>query len=235
MEIAICDDNPNFRDELKEALFTYKKEKRVVLDIVEFQNGEELLHADTSFDLYIIDYQMPGRNGLEVAKELRKKNESCGIIFMTRFSHFVLDSFEVQPFRFFLKPLQKDKLYDALDSYIRKQRLMNPVIIDKNGELQMINADQIIYVEGDGKNCIIRTLDDFYHSAKTVSKFMDDLPFCCFYRIHKSYVVNMHYITAIYKNEVVFVNGEKAAISRNRLTDFKKAYKLFVKNNYLKV
>ena len=81
MEIAICDDNPNFRDELKEALFTYKKEKRVVLDIVEFQNGEELLHADTSFDLYIIDYQMPGRNGLEVAKELRKKNESCGIIF----------------------------------------------------------------------------------------------------------------------------------------------------------
>lgn len=100
MQVAICDDEKSFRDELKSVLIEYKMAKRIQIDIYEFENGDSLLNSNIVFDVLFIDFQMPGFNGLETAKRLRLKNCICSIIFITSFPQFVFDSFEVQPFRF---------------------------------------------------------------------------------------------------------------------------------------
>lgn len=234
MQVAICDDEKIFRDELKKKLLEYRSEKRIEIDIYEFESGNSLLNSENVFDMVFIDYQMPGLDGLETAKSMRLKNCICSIIFITSFPQFVFDSFEVQPFRFFVKPLDAVKLKAAMDSYLKQQKLLNPIVIVEDGEQKTINSENIVYLEGDGKYCLIRTTDTTFKSSKTISKVQELLPKHCFYRIHKSYVVNMYCVSSIVGNEAVLINGEKARIGRNHIADFKKVYMNFVKNFYVK-
>ncbi len=235
MQIAICDDEKEFRDALKNKLIAYKREKRIQIDIYEFENGSRLLQSDIVFDMVFIDYQMPGLNGLETAKALRLKNCICSIIFITSYPEFVFESFEVQPFRFFIKPLKENDLHSALNHYLQQQKLLCPIVVVDEGERKTINSENILYLEGDGKYCIIRTTDNVVRSSKTLAKVQQELPQHCFYRIHRSYVVNMYCISSVKGNEILLINGEKALISRTHTADFKKVYKDFVKNYYIKV
>lgn len=235
MQIAICDDEKEFRNELKNVLIQYKTSKRIHIDIYEFDCGNALLDSKIIFDIAFIDYQMPGLDGLETARQLRNKNCICSIIFVTNYPQFVFDSFEVQPFRFFIKPLDIKKTTFAMDNYLKQQSLLNPIIIIENGEQKKINSESIIYLEGNGKYCIIRTVDSVVQSSKTLLQVHELLPQHCFYRIHKSYVINMYCISSINASEITLTNGEKARIGRNRTAEFKKVYMNFVKNFYLKV
>lgn len=235
MQLAICDDESFFRDKLKKLLIEYKTRKRIHMDIFEYESGEELLSSEKIFDIVFMDYQMTGINGLETARLLRLKNTICNIIFVTSFPEFILDSFEVQPFRFMLKPLQSEKIYEAIDSYIKQQKLLYPLIVIENGIQKTVNAQDIIYLEGDGKYCIVRTTMETIHCSKTIAQVYSLLPEHCFYRIHKSYVVNMYCIASFDKNIITLNNGESAIVGRNHIAEFKKVYMSFVKNYYVRI
>ena len=166
MQIAICDDEKSFRNDLKEVLIEYKTKKRVHIDIYEFEDGNSLLNSNVIFDVVFIDFQMPELNGLETARILRLKNCICSIIFITSYPQFVFDSFEVQPFRFFAKPLDSTKVKLAMDSYLKHQKQLNPIVIIEDGEQKTIKSEHIVYLEGDGKYCLIRTTEDIYKSSK---------------------------------------------------------------------
>lgn len=235
MQIAICDDESVFREELKNFLLDYKKRKKLHIDIYEFSRGENFISSDLSFDIVFLDYQMPGQNGMETAKLLRSKNATCSIVFITNYPQFVLEAFEVQTYRFFIKPVTRAQIEDTVDNYIFQQALLCPLIKIQDGEQITINSKDIIYIEGDGKYCYIRTSCCTYHSSKTLSRVIECLPQHCFYRIHKSYAVNLYCISSIKDNFVLLNNGEKALIGRNRSSDFKSAYRDFVKNYYVRL
>lgn len=197
------------------------------MDIFEFDNGEDLILSDSRFDLVFLGYRLPHANGMDTARALRLKSPLCGIIFITDYPDFIYESFEVQPYSFFKKPIDTKKIVTALDSFIKSQNRIFPLNILHEGEQKIIIADDIIYLEGDGKHCIIRTKDQTYHSSKTLSEVFRRLPEDYFYRIHKSYVANMNYIRTVNNKTVTFINGEKALISRACLPGFKNTYMQF--------
>ena len=121
MLVAICDDEKTFRDELKSFLVKYKLQNHLCIDICQFSNGEDLLNSTEIFDMVFLDYQMPGLDGMNVARSLRSKNIVCNIVFVTNYPQFVLESFEVQPYRFFVKPLLEDQLISLMNSFIAQQ------------------------------------------------------------------------------------------------------------------
>lgn len=234
MQIAICDDDMFFRTELRKCLVDYKKDRRVQMDIYEFRDGNALLTSDAVFDIVFLDYQMPNLNGMDTARQLRARNSICNIVFVTNFPDFVFESFEVNPYRFYKKPISSNEIESMFDFYIRQQKALSPIIINDFDGQKVIASKNIIYLEGDGKYCLIRTVSETVHSSKTLSGVMQMLPQYCFYRIHKSYVVNLYYIDRIDNNLVYFINGEKAVIGRNNIGDFNRAYRNFVKNYYLR-
>ncbi len=230
MLVAICDDDPVFRSEISRMITEHLKKHRVGVKIVEFEDGDSLLGSGDVFDMVLIDYLMPGTDGLETAKKMRARRYVCSIIFVTSYPQFILDSFEVQPFRFFIKPVDVNKLEAALNSYLEQQRQLNPIVILDEGKRHTIKTEDIIYLEADGRNSIIRTKDKSYQCSKNLSMLQKMLPMFCFYRVHKSYIINMYCIFTIRKNEIGLINGEKAMISRSNLAGFKRAYAEFVKN-----
>ena len=234
MLIAICDDESIFRNELKTILIKYKLDRLLHMDILEFSNGQELLSENKSFDIVFLDYQMPGIDGMEVARCLRSQNSLCSIVFVTNFPQFVLESFEVQPYRFFVKPLIEEQLFSLMNVYIKQQKLLSPIIVFNGNEQKTINSKDVLYLEGNGKYCIIRTATATYNSSKTLSQIHQLLPQHCFYRSHKSYVVNLYCIDSFSDNHITTINKEKILIARSKLAEFKRIYTNFIKNYYLR-
>ncbi len=230
MIAAICDDDVIFRKKMREFLLNYKRERRMHLDIVEFSNGNELLSYKYPLDIVFMDYEMPDLNGMETARILRTRTSLCCIIFISSYPQHVFESFEVKTYRYLVKPLDFLKLESVLDHYIREKKMMFPVTVNIDGEHLTINSEEIVYLEGDGKYCIIRTTHECFRASKTIAQIFDLLPQHCFYRAHKSYAVNFYCVHSIKANIVVLTNGEKIKISRTKIVDIKKEYKNFLKH-----
>ena len=230
MLAAVCDDDPIFREEIKQMINDYAGEKQTDIDICEFDDGRALLASRDAFDIVFIDYLMPGPDGLETAREMRKRRYECSIIFVTAYPQFILDSFEVAPYRFFIKPVEKERLNAALDSYLALQRELAPVMIVDGGERHTVRTEDIIYIEAQGRNSMIRTRDRTYRCSKNLSRIEELLPKKCFFRVHRSYIINMYCISSLRRNEIIMINGEKALVSRAVLPAFRRAYSEFIKS-----
>lgn len=235
MIVAICDDDSLCRDHLYGILNAYRTQHRVQMEIYHFDSGKALLDSPRRFDLIFLDYQMPGLNGMDAARTLRSRNMSCSIVFITSYPQFVLESFEVQPYRFLLKPAQQDQIHGLLNTFWEQQRKLSPIMVVQDGCQIAIEAKDILYLEGSGKNCIIRTAEQTYTCSKTLAQAHALLPQHCFYRTHKSFVVNLYSIRSFDKENVTLINGEAARIGRNNLTEFRRIYAQFVKDYYIKV
>lgn len=235
MRIAICDDEAIFREELSKDLLRYSKSKLVQIDILEYTNGISLLSSKEPFDIVFLDYQMPGPDGMETARRLRAKNALCCIIFVTNYPAFVLESFEVNPFRFYNKPITTEQVDQTLTAYIKNQKTLAPILVCDHEGQRTIPFREIVYVEGDGKNSRIRTTSDVVNCSKTVATVVDILPKFCFYRTHKSYVINMYYVERIEGRIVYLTNGERAMVGRTHIADFKRQYCEFIKTSFLSI
>ena len=235
MLVAICDDEKFFRSQLKAFLVRYKTERRLHIDICEYSTGEALLHSGKIFDMVYLDYQMPGIDGMEVARALRRRNFTCGITFVTGYSHFMQEAFEVQPYRFLTKPILETQIIDLMNEFIRQQRQLAPLIVINDSEQKTVHVKDILYLEGDGKYCIIRTLQETYNSSKTLAQVHALLPQHYFYRSHKSYVVNLYSISTLDDRVATLINGENALIGRGKIGEFKRVYRRFLKDYYFNI
>lgn len=235
MRIAICDDEALFRDELKEIVFRYKVKHNLHMDVYMYENGEDLLADPKSFDMIFLDYQMPDLDGMEVARQLRSRSCMCSIVFVTAYPSFVFESFEVQPYRFLVKPVSQADIDGLLTAFISQERKLAPLIVINEGERSVVQAKDVLYLEGAGKYCTVRTNRETYSSSKTLSQVHELLPQHCFYRSHKSYVVNLYSVQSLENSTITLTNGEAVQIGRNKVAEFKRIYKQFVKEYYLTI
>lgn len=103
MRIAICDDEKNIRELIGNKVAKQYPEA----DIIFFQSGEELLLSDKHIDILFLDIQMSGKNGMETARELRKKDKSVILIFVTAVEEYVFQAFDVGAFNYIVKPIDR--------------------------------------------------------------------------------------------------------------------------------
>ncbi len=229
MKIAICDDNAIMRDDLKNRLMEYALSKNLIFLYSDFSNGDDLIASNRNFDLIFLDYKMEGINGLETARRLRKNSNNTAIIFLTSYPHVVFDTFEVNAYRFLLKPVDNAKLNAAMDDFLADLDDDKFIAIKTDEDTKRIKIDDIIYAEASDKYCYIRTVDENILYKKTLSEFEKLLPADKFYRSHRTYLVGFRHILSHTSSDILFDNKEKAQISKLKQTSFKNAFLDYIK------
>ena len=235
MKIAVCDDEQPFRKQIIKSLEEYFDSMNMEFHVKQFDNGYSLLQSEDYFDLIFMDYQMRNINGIDTIGALRKRNDNTTVVFVSSFPEVVFDSMKVHTYRFLNKPLENEKLKEALDSFIKENRQQYSIILfdSKYQKYTTMAEKSIIYAEADNVYCNIYTTNGTYRYKKTLSHFEKELKSDFFFKTHRSYIVNFWYIESYTPQDLSFSNGSKAFISKNRFASFQKEYVAFLKKKQL--
>lgn len=229
VKIAICDDEQLFRDTLYKKLVKYNKN----FDIKEFRSGRELIDSRMKFDIIFLDIEMPELDGMDTAKKLRKMSVGSLIIFLTSHIECVQDAFKVKAFRFLSKPVQESALQEALEEAEKEIVGQEKIVINQKGKIYELGVSDVMYFEafGDG-TYVYDNHDNIYECSVALKEWDKRLTGMPFFKIHKSYIVSMQYVSSI-DNNILRLEGvdEEFTISRRNISTFKAAYLDFVKNN----
>ncbi len=161
-----------------------------------------------TFDVYILDIHMPYISGIDLAKNILHDQPNAFIIFQTAHENYALKAYEIGAIDYLLKPFSKENLQRSLDRALSYQKERRLSFITKNkGESYLIAQDDIIYVEADLSEVIIRTKEHFSYMDKQISQMETLLDSTLFFRIHRSFLINIHAIkqmTTIEQSKIEF-------------------------------
>ena len=227
MRIVICDDEKNIRE-----LIANKVAKQYPdAEIIFFQSGEELLLSDKHIDILFLDIQMSGRNGMETARELRKKDKGVILIFVTAVEEYVFQAFDVGAFNYIVKPIDdekfKDVLHRAVEELCSKDKDVREteagyVMINNGGVHTKVIIEDIVYAEVFNRKVVIHKLNDeieYYGKMSDLEAVAGD----SFFRPHRAYLVNFKYVEK-YDATTIYLEKGTALMAKQNYPDFVKKY-----------
>ena len=151
LRIAICDDDRNDLERVLSLVQIYLDEKNIQAEVKVFDHPDTLIEECENYrpHIYILDIVMPMVTGIQAARELRWNQPDAEIIFSTSESSYALESFDVNPINYILKPIQKDKLFSTLDMAVSRVDITagKSVIVRVKGGMQTLHLNDILYVE----------------------------------------------------------------------------------------
>lgn len=220
LTIAICDDNENQIKQLRRLLDEWSIDKPFAISIDEYISAENFLfnYPDNPCDLLLLDIEMKQLNGMELAKKLRSEGDILPIVFITGYSEYIGDGYEVEALHYLLKPVDKQKMFAVLDRYVRRHIPENEITVKCEDKTIHISPDAIVYCEAVGKNTHIHTREQLLICESGIGNFSKKLS-SDFAACHRSYIVNLRYVRSIGKTEITLDSGEKIPLSRRLYKD----------------
>lgn len=235
LRIAVCDDNAG---ELKRtaALLKDYLDSRPALSasLSRFGDGWSLLNTleqGGGFDLYLLDVLMPGLNGIEVGKAIRRLGRDGAIVYLTTSPDYAVDSYQTQAFFYLLKPVSRGQLFEVLDQAVDalKKRKSTAAIVNTSSGLRSIPLDDILYVERvdrlmryhlvTGETADSRTIRGSLRDA-AAALLSDNRFFLC----GASFVLVLHHVRSVEKNEALLDSGGRVPVPQSAFADLKRAW-----------
>lgn len=243
MKIIICDDSIEDLLKIEKLLLKYKKfYPNTSFEVEKFSDASQLynnIQNNQLADIYILDIIMSEKNGIDIGHQIRKSNSNNIIIYTTCSSDFALEAYEVCAVRYILKPINENKIFEALNyalSYINIKKESSYLIKTKNG-LVPVPYSQIEYIENSS-----RKLEAHLTNGKTIRSILIRKSFeeeiselikeAQFTQVHKSFLINLKYIKQLAKNSAIMESGKNIPISQKRAVAVKKEYLVFFSEYY---
>lgn len=233
MKIAICDDEKYIRD------FIAKSISDEITDAIVkcYESAEDLLEAEYNPDILFLDIQMPGIDGMELAKQVRANGSDAVIIFVTALEEYVFNAFDVRAFNYLVKPIDKNKLNEvlhaAVEEIIHRQTRVTPVVPDNksfiikaNGLSRSVSISEIAFAEVFNRRIVLHMRDndeiEYYGRMTDLENTVGN----DFFRVHRAYLINLSAIQS-YNSKIVKVAGEEIPVARGKYQDLVRAYLSF--------
>ncbi|MGN0468248.1 MAG: LytR/AlgR family response regulator transcription factor [Acutalibacteraceae bacterium] len=223
MRILICDDEQEFVDRLKTHIEKFMKQRSVSFQIDAENDPKKVMESDSVYQLAFLDIQMNEINGISLAKELKLRNGKVVIFFITSYNQYQDDAMDLRAFRFFEKPFEPERLNSGLEKameYIDESYVDFYVYTDN--EQKKVLTDDVIYVERGNRKVTLVTTDGKYTTKESFDDWCNILQNSFFYRVHKSFLVNLHYVTSYKYSELIVQNSIRIPIASRRQADFHK-------------
>lgn len=207
--IAIVDDSQPDREYVQGIVSSWAQTRQLSIRTEWFSSAESFLFRyaeDKDWDILLLDIEMGAMDGVTMAKRVRRCNETVQIVFLTGYSDYIAEGYEVAALHYLMKPVKQEKLLSVLDRALEKRkqedRCLNLIL---SGELMRLPLYEIRYldvrqnyvtVHAKQEVTVKRTLGDF-------EKELDGR----FHRVGRGMIVNLKYIQRVTKTEIHLADG----------------------------
>ncbi|WP_129724150.1 LytR/AlgR family response regulator transcription factor [Xylanivirga thermophila] len=234
LKVIIVDDEKYAISELKYLLTRYSDFK--ICGEATDAGGCLMLVAEYKPDVVFLDIELQDKNGVEVAKSIKKISSDTHIVFATAYSHYAVDAFEVQAFDYILKPFEDQRIIDTINrinNYIKPKGLPEVITVWKNDRMVVLSPKDIVYCSILDEKTVIKSIKGEFTTNLTLSSLENKLQDFMFMRTHKSYLVNLKYIKEIIPwfnhTYLLVMNGyekDEVPVSRTYIKKFKSIMKI---------
>lgn len=233
--IAICDDDQNEILNLKKVITEYFEKINYLYSLNTFRSGDDLLKSIIEYGLIFLDIQMENLNGIEIAKKIRLNDKHVKIIYITNYTNYQADAFSVRAFGYVNKPYTKNTIFkqlnDVLEYSNREDDQIKFTFYTDQG-IKTFCIDNIYFFEAYNHKTKIVCNQEIYITDKSIKDIIDLFKCHGFSMPHKSFVINMKYISKIKGYDIFLLNGMTIPISQKRAVEFKSEFHSYLKNNF---
>lgn len=232
LKVAIVDDNDTLRKNTEGLV--RKTIPGVLLDLKTYTKGEGLLfELEEDMDIYILDVEMPGINGIELAKEIRKRDKNGEIIFLTAYEKYAVLGYETHAYSYILKDKMESKFPEILRQVYEKicSERQAFYIIETNSRFEKILMSEILYISKEEKNCVFITENGEYRERISLGEVFKKLNEEEFIYIDKGQIVNLKNIDRIVQETICMGENIKLTISRSNIKKVKSAVRKYWSKN----
>ena len=215
--IAICDDNPADLLYLSSLLKTWAAQRGVSLHADTFPSAEAFLfqyEEQKDYDILLLDIEMGRMDGVTLARTVRQDSESVPIIFITGYSDYIAEGYDVSALHYLMKPVREEKLFQVLDrAAARLRRDERTLTLELPGEVLRIPLYTIRFLEV-RKNYVTIHGKQEYTVKKTLGEFQPLLDER-FFRLGRSFILNLTQIERVTRTEVFLRDGSVIPLPRS--------------------
>lgn len=214
--VAICDDNTADLEYVDALLHAWAARREITVQAERFPSAEAFLFRyaeDKNFDLLLVDIEMGTMDGVAMAKQVRRDNEAVQIVFITGYSDYIAEGYEVAALHYLMKPVDEDKLFSVLDRALEKRKQNDRcLLLALSGEMARVPFYEIRYLDVHQNYVTIHGKQD-YTVKRPLGEFereLDDR----FYRAGRGLIVNLGCIRRVTKSEVYLSDGTALPLPR---------------------
>ncbi len=244
MKIVICDDCIEDLIKLEKLLYRCLEfcDGAAGIETEKYTNPLELCEKicrEEFADIYILDMLMSGKTGIDIGRMLRSSGKKHVIIYVTSSDDFALDAYRVHAARYLIKPVREADFSEALEyafSFMEVKRGPVYLVKTKDGAVS-VPCSRIEYIENVSRMLEVHLTDRELLKSIFIRKSFDAeigelLADRRFLQVHKSYVINLNYVSRLTQGSVMMESGRSIPVSRARSAGVKKEYLLFVSGEY---
>lgn len=229
LHILICDDNANFAQEMAKRILALPDYSAKAMQVQCLTAPADMTaDAFSNCDILFLDIDLGGKNGIELARSMRMRNSAAVLIFVTNFSEYAPEGYEVDAFRYLSKSELDKKLpryfSDALAVCRTRQRTVD---IFCEGESMPVPVQALAYVESRGhEQCLhmVGWSKEEVRTRLTMKQLEEVLVPQGFLRIHKQFLVNMTYLQTLQSTGAVLTTEENLPASARNYRENKQKF-----------
>lgn len=226
LSIVLLEDEDIYSRQFGEYIQRWKEESGYEVYLKSYSSPKELenaFHGDYStVDILFMDIELPDKNGMDYAKELREKGCKSFIIFLTSHKEFVFEGYVVQAFNFILKPFTYEQIAHNLN-LIYKMLSADSYVYRRKGISVRIPYSQIILFSSSGHYVDIVTATETYKQLTNLKTVLEHLP-NEFYQCHRTIIINIAHVAKLQERMITLSNGEMVPVAKQYLNDIQKEF-----------
>ena len=229
IKIAICDDCKKDLLCLDDLCRKCNLNDSIRVDL--YNDGEKLLlHLNkNSFDIVLLDVDMPKLNGISLGKQIRMIDQNIIIIFCTSYPQYAIEAFDCEAFSYLLKPCTAEKVQEILLRATKKLGMIHKYhIIKIQNKTLRLPISEIYYIEYCQKHIIYHSSTKKYETTGKFFEVYNELKKYGFYQVHQGYIVNLSKVKDFNGYTVILDNDQKVLISVRKKRDVLLAYTKYV-------
>ncbi len=220
VKIAICDDEPAQLALVEGYVREYCQRAGLPAEMVCCASAVELLfrldeHPD--MEVFLLDIQMTGMNGVELARQIRRRNERAALLFITGVSDYIFDGFNLGAINYLLKPIRRDQLNQCLDRAVAQLRQWEDgLVFQLEKQTYRIAKRQILYVESEGHYLNVVCAGRRLRVKRSMKDMEAELSGENFYRAGRSYILNLDAVERITSKEIEMLGGDRIPVPKGK-------------------